>query len=56
MFDSFAGAALGAGKKSIAITVTLQPTDKTLTDADIEAVSKRIIAAVMKATGGSLRG
>ena len=40
---------------SIAIEVTLQPKDKTLTDADIEAVSQRIIAAVEKATGASLR-
>ena len=55
VFDSFAGAALGAGKKSIAIAVTLQPLDRTLTDGDIEAVSKRIVAAVEKATGGILR-
>jgi phenylalanyl-tRNA synthetase beta chain len=55
VFDSFSGAALGAGKKSIAITVTLQPIDRTLTDADIEAVSKNIVAAVEKATGGTLR-
>ena len=56
MFDSFSGAALGPGKKSIAITVTLQPHDRTLTEADIEAVSARLVAAVEKATGGSLRG
>lgn len=55
VFDSFSGAALGAGKKSIAITVTLQPIDRTMTDADIEAVSKNIVAAVEKATGGTLR-
>ena len=55
VFDSFSGAALGADKKSIAITVTLQPIDRTLTDADIEAVSKNIVAAVEKATGGTLR-
>ena len=56
VFDSFSSAALGEGKKSIAIAVTLQPTDRTLTDADIEAVSARIVAAVEKATGGTLRG
>jgi phenylalanyl-tRNA synthetase beta chain len=36
--------------------VTLQPRDKTLTDAEIEAVAARIVAAVTKATGGELRG
>jgi len=36
--------------------VTLQPRDKTLTDEDIEAVSKRIVSQVEKATGGILRG
>ena len=56
VFDSFSGAALGANKKSIAITVTLQPHDRTLTEADIEAVSARLVAAVEAATGGSLRG
>ena len=56
VFDSFSGAALDANKKSIAITVTLQPLDRTLTEADIEAVSARLVAAVEKATGGSLRG
>ena len=60
VFDQFTGAKaeeqMGAGKKSIALTVRLQPTEKTLTDADIEAVSKKIIDKVTKATGGSLRG
>ena len=55
LFDSFSGEGLGAGKKSLAMGVVLQPIDQTLTDADIEAVSARIIAAVEKATGGSLR-
>ncbi len=56
LFDEFTGGALGeAGQKSLAITVRLQPTDKTLTEADIEAVSAKIIARVEKATGGSLR-
>lgn len=60
VFDQFTGekaeAQMGAGKKSIALTVRLQPSDKTLTEADIEAVSAKIIEKVSKATGGSLRG
>ncbi|VDC27222.1 phenylalanine--tRNA ligase subunit beta [Pseudogemmobacter humi] len=60
VFDQFTGdkaeAQMGAGKKSIALTVRLQPTDKTLTEADIEAVSKKIVEKVTKATGGALRG
>ena len=44
------------GKKSLAIEVTLQPREKTLTDAEIEAVAAKIVAAVTKATGGELRG
>lgn len=56
VFDLFAAETLGAGKKSIAIEVTLQPRDKTLTDEEIEAVGKKIVAAVEKATGGVLRG
>ncbi len=59
VFDQFTGAKaeaqMGAGKKSIALTVRLQPTEKTLTDADIEGVSKKIIEKVTKATGGTLR-
>ncbi|WMT87292.1 phenylalanine--tRNA ligase subunit beta [Pelagibacterium sp. 26DY04] len=55
IFDVFAGAHVGEGKKSVAIEVTLQPKDKTLTDEEIEAVSGKIVAAVEKATGGSLR-
>ncbi|OYU17167.1 MAG: phenylalanine--tRNA ligase subunit beta [Rhodobacteraceae bacterium PARR1] len=60
VFDQFTGdkaeAQMGPGKKSIALTVRLQPTDKTLTDKDIEAVSTKIIEKVTKATGGTLRG
>jgi phenylalanyl-tRNA synthetase beta chain len=46
---------MGPGKKSIALTVRLQPTTATLTEAEIEAVSARIIEKVSKATGGTLR-
>ena len=55
VFDQFAGAALGEGRKSIAISVVLQPADRTLTEAEIEAVAAKIVAAVNKATGGTLR-
>ncbi len=56
LFDEFIGGSLGEGKKSLAITVRLQPTDSTLKEADIEAVGKKIIEKVEKATGGTLRG
>ena len=56
VFDEFIGGALGEGKKSIAVTVRLQPVDATLTDQDIEAVSAKIVEKVTKATGGTLRG
>ena len=56
LFDVFSGGQLAAeGKKSLAIEATLQPRGKTLTEEEIEAVSARIVAAVTKATGGSLR-
>ncbi len=56
VFDEFIGGALGEGKKSLAITVRLQPTERTLKDADIEAVSVKVVEKVAKATGGVLRG
>ncbi len=56
LFDEFIGGSLGEGKKSLAITVRLQPTGSTLKEADIEAVGKKIIEKVEKATGGVLRG
>ena len=56
VFDEFIGGSLGEGKKSLAITVRLQPTDKTLKEADIEAVSAKVVDKVTKATGGVLRG
>jgi len=55
VFDEFIGGSLGEGKKSLAITVRLQPTDKTLKEADIEAVAAKIVEKVSKATGGELR-
>ncbi|MER8954685.1 phenylalanine--tRNA ligase subunit beta [Mesorhizobium sp. M0833] len=56
VFDVFEGAALGAAKKSIAIEVSIQPVEKTLTDEDFEALAKRIVENVHKQTGGVLRG
>ena len=56
VFDEFIGGSLGEGKKSLAVTVRLQPTDATLKEADIEAVSAKIVEKVSKATGGVLRG
>lgn len=55
VFDVFEGTHVGEGKKSVAIEVTLQPTDKTLTDEEIEKVSGAIVAAVVKQSGGVLR-
>ena len=56
VFDLFAGASLGAGKKSVAVEVDIQPTDRTLTDADLEALAAKVIANVAAKTGGVLRG
>ncbi len=56
VFDVFEGAALGEGKKSVAIEVSIQPTERTLTDEDFEALSGRIVENVKKQTGGVLRG
>jgi phenylalanyl-tRNA synthetase beta chain len=55
LFDVYEGDKLPDGKKSLGIEVTLQPREKTLTDADIEAASQKIVAAVAKATGAMLR-
>jgi len=56
VFDVFEGKALGEEKKSVAIEVTLQPKERTLTDAEIEKVSEAVVAAVSKATGAVIRG
>ena len=56
VFDEFIGGSLGEGKKSLAITVRLQPTENTLKENDIEAVSAKIVEKVTKATGATLRG
>ncbi len=55
LFDVYRGQGVPEGKKSLAIEVTIQPRDKTLTDVEIEALSQRIVANVAKGTGGVLR-
>ncbi|MEQ8349313.1 MAG: phenylalanine--tRNA ligase subunit beta [Sneathiellaceae bacterium] len=56
LFDVYAGKGIPEGRKSLAIEVRLQPRTATLTEAEIKTVSDRIVAAVAKATGGTLRG
>ncbi len=56
VFDEFIDGALGDGKKSLAITVRLEPSETTLTEKDIDAVGQKVIEKVTKATGGQLRG
>jgi phenylalanyl-tRNA synthetase beta chain len=55
VFDVYQGPGIEPDRKSVAIAVTLQPTEKTLTDAEIEAVSAKIVAEVARRTGGVLR-
>ena len=56
LFDIYEGQGIEPGKKSIAIAVTLQPREKTLTDEEIDALAAKIVAEVGKRTGGVLRG
>ncbi|MBV9813286.1 MAG: phenylalanine--tRNA ligase subunit beta, partial [Acetobacteraceae bacterium] len=56
LFDVYAGEAVGAGRKSLAVEVTFQPRERTLTDAEIDAACSRVVAAVAKAAGAVLRG
>jgi phenylalanyl-tRNA synthetase beta chain len=55
IFDVYEGKGVPEGHKSVAISVRLQPKDKTLTEAEIEAIAAAIVAGVARATGGSLR-
>jgi len=55
VFDVYEGAGIEPGKKSIAISVTIQPRDKTMTDAEIEALAAKIVGEVGKRTGAALR-
>jgi phenylalanyl-tRNA synthetase beta chain len=56
VFDVYEGKGIEDDKKSIAIAVTMQPREKTMTDQEIDAVAARIVAEVTKKTGGVLRG
>lgn len=56
VFDVFEGGNLGADQKSLAIEVTLAPSGRTLTDEEIEAMAKKVVAEVKRATGGEIRG
>jgi len=56
VFDVYRGAAIGEGKKSVAIEVTIQPRGAAMTDEQIEAVARAIVASVSRATGAVLRG
>ena len=55
IFDVYQGDNIDTGKKSIAFSVTLEPKDKTLSDKDIDQISKKIISSVQKSTGAILR-
>jgi len=55
VFDVYEGKGIDADKKSVAIAVTIQPREKTLTDQEIDAVAAKIVAEVTKKTGGTLR-
>jgi phenylalanyl-tRNA synthetase beta chain len=55
VFDLYEGKGIPEGKKSLAISVRIQPKDRTLTDAELDAIGAKIVAAVTKATGGELR-
>ena len=56
VFDVYEGVGIPEGKKSVGVSVTLQPREKTLTDVEIEAVAARVVADVTKKTGATLRG
>jgi phenylalanyl-tRNA synthetase beta chain len=56
VFDLFEGPSLGEGKKSLALEITIQPRDRTLTEEDLDRLMKSVIANVEKSSGGVLRG
>ena len=56
VFDVYEGKGVPEGKKSVGVTVRLQPREKTLTDVEIDAIAGKIVADVTKKTGASLRG
>lgn len=56
VFDVYDGKGMPEGQKSVGLAVTLQPKDKTLTDVELDGISRRIVEAVTKRTGATLRG
>ena len=56
LFDVYAGPGVPEGRKSLAVAVRLQAPDRTLAEADIEDVARRIVQAAEKAVGAILRG
>ena len=54
-FDVFEGESIPKDKKSVAINVTLQASDKTLSEKDLDQISKKIIEAVKEKTGATIR-
>ena len=54
-FDVFEGENIPKGKKSVAINVTLQAIDKTLSENDLDEISKKIIDTVSQKTGATIR-
>jgi phenylalanyl-tRNA synthetase beta chain len=55
VFDVYEGKGVPEGKKSVAVAVRIQPKDATLTEAEIEALAQKIVAAALK-LGATLRG
>jgi len=56
LFDVYEGDKMEAGRKSLGIEVVFQPRERTLTDQEIEAAGQKVVVAVAKATGATLRG
>lgn len=56
VFDLYEGANVGEGKKSVALQLTIQPAEKTMTDEEIESICRRVVGSVAAATGAALRG
>jgi phenylalanyl-tRNA synthetase beta chain len=55
VFDVYEGKGIDETRKSVAIAVTIQPREKTMTDEEIDVVGAKIVAEVTKKTGGTLR-
>jgi phenylalanyl-tRNA synthetase beta chain len=55
IFDLYEGKGVPEGKKSLAFSVRIQPKDKTMTEPEIETLVQKIVGAVTRATGATLR-